>query len=102
MRLDRVRAVADAVLLEGYALYPYRASSRKNHFRWAFGVLAPRAWSEAGGSEAWWMETQCLLEIDEPSSIPEIALDVKARLLQTRRRKVERTDDRGVTFVPVD
>ncbi|AQA26166.1 hypothetical protein BTZ20_3066 [Rhodococcus sp. MTM3W5.2] len=37
----RVRAVADAVLYEGYLLYPYRASSRKNQSRWQFGVLGP-------------------------------------------------------------
>jgi hypothetical protein len=59
---DRARAIADAVLYEGYALYPYRPSSVKNQFRFPFGVLAPRAWSEAGGSESWWMETQCLVE----------------------------------------
>jgi hypothetical protein len=59
---DDARAVADAVLFEGYALYPYRASSPKNQLRWQFGVLAPRAWSEAGGGDPWWLETQCLIE----------------------------------------
>ena len=33
--------VADAVLFEGYVLYPYRASARKNQLRWQFGVLGP-------------------------------------------------------------
>ena len=28
--LDEVRRVADAVLYEGYILYPYRASAQKN------------------------------------------------------------------------
>ena len=37
----RARAVADAVLYEGYLLYPYRANSRKNQSRWQFGVLGP-------------------------------------------------------------
>ena len=41
MTLDQVRAVADAVLYEGYLLYPYRASSAKNQSRWQFGVLGP-------------------------------------------------------------
>ena len=36
---DRARAVADAVLYEGYLLYPYRATSSKNQSRWQFGVL---------------------------------------------------------------
>jgi hypothetical protein len=39
---DHARAVADAVLYEGYLLYPYRASSSKNQSRWQFGVLGPR------------------------------------------------------------
>ena len=62
MTFERARAIADAVLLEGYALYPYRPSSVKNQFRFPFGVLAPPAWSHGGGSESSWMETQCLLE----------------------------------------
>ena len=36
-------AVADAVLYEGYVLYPYRASAPKNQVRWQFGVLVPPA-----------------------------------------------------------
>src|SRR5262245_66629328 len=59
---EHARKVADAVLYEGYVLYPYRASARKNRLRWQFGVLAPRAWSEAGGGEAWWRQTACLVE----------------------------------------
>src|SRR5206468_3768742 len=58
------RAIADAVLFEGYALYPYRPSAPKNHLRFQFGVLAPRAWSKAGspGSrDAWWLQAQTLL-----------------------------------------
>ena len=42
-RFAAARAVADAVLYEGYVLYPYRASARKNQLRWQFGVLAPPA-----------------------------------------------------------
>jgi hypothetical protein len=61
MNFERARAIADAVLMEGYALYPYRASAPKNRYRWTFGVLAPRAWSEGGGCEAWWLETQFLV-----------------------------------------
>ena len=41
MNLELARAVADAVLYEGYLLYPYRASSAKNRSRWQFGVLGP-------------------------------------------------------------
>jgi hypothetical protein len=58
---EQALAVADAVLFEGDALYPYRPSALKNRMRWQFGVLAPRAWSEAGGGDAWWQETQVLV-----------------------------------------
>jgi len=68
MSFARTRAVADAVMMEGYTLYPYRPSAPKNRYRWTFGVLAPRAWSEAGGCEAWWLEAQ-LLVAGDPTSI---------------------------------
>jgi hypothetical protein len=58
------RRVADAVLYEGYLLYPYRASAQKNRLRWQFGVLAPRPWSEAGGGDPWASRTETLLEGD--------------------------------------
>jgi hypothetical protein len=41
VRLDDARRVADAVLFEGYLLYPYRASATKNQLRWQFGIVAP-------------------------------------------------------------
>ena len=93
-RFDAIRAIADAVLLEGYVLYPYRASSRKNQFRFAFGVLAPERWSAAGGCEPWWMETQCLLEGDAPR------VEGSVRFMQVVRRTVEEAQDGG--FVRVD
>ncbi|MDQ3579239.1 MAG: hypothetical protein M3443_16925, partial [Actinomycetota bacterium] len=37
MSLELARTVADAVLYEGYLLYPYRATSSKNRVRWQFG-----------------------------------------------------------------
>jgi hypothetical protein len=87
------KAVADAVLYEGYVLYPYRASSRKNQIRWQFGVLTPRAFSEADGSERWSMRTECLLE---PASSP--ALRIRVRCLQVQHRSVE--THIGDEFVP--
>ncbi len=38
-----VRSIADAVMYEGYMLYPYRPSSVKNRQRWTFGGLYPEA-----------------------------------------------------------
>lgn len=68
--LARVRRLADALLYEGYLLYPYRKSSQKNQRRWMFGTLAPRGDSEAlGGIEPWRCQTECLLEADADATI---------------------------------
>jgi hypothetical protein len=77
MTFDLARKVADAVLYEGYILYPYRASSAKNNFRFQFGVLAPREYSEKGGGEPWFAQTECLIE---PRGEP--AVDIRVRFLQ--------------------
>ncbi len=95
MTLDHARALADAVLVEGYALYPYRASAPKNRFRWTFGVLAPRTWSEAGGCEPWWLESQFLVANTGASR-----LLGQLRFFQVERRRVERVTADG--FEPVE
>jgi len=97
---DTARSVADAVLYEGYVLYPYRASSRKNQVRFQWGVLTPQAYSESDGSERWKATTQCLLLPDEDSVI-----HVRLRFLQTQRRVVERVSGHNfeaVTQLEVD
>lgn len=61
MNMALVDGIAKAVLYEGYMLYPYRPSSVKNLQRFNFGVVYPRAYSEAQGStDACTMQTQCL------------------------------------------
>jgi hypothetical protein len=47
MKFDALEKIADAVLYEGYILYPYRPSSIKNQQRWNFGTLFPRQFAEA-------------------------------------------------------
>jgi hypothetical protein len=42
-----VEQIADAILYEGYILYPYRATALKNAQRWNFGVLYPPAYAAA-------------------------------------------------------
>ena len=59
---DRARAVADAVLYEGYLLYPYRANSRKNQSRWQFGVLGPQGAADAGIGEDDSLSAQLLVD----------------------------------------
>jgi hypothetical protein len=63
MNTKHIDAIANAVLYEGYMLYPYRPSSVKNRQRFNFGVLYQKAYSEAqSGSDAWNMQTECLVK----------------------------------------
>lgn len=47
MNFEPLEALANAVLFEGYILYPYRPSAMKNRQRWNFGTLYPRAFAKA-------------------------------------------------------
>lgn len=49
--MDAGEKVAVAVLYEGYLLWPYRRSARRNQRRWTFGGVYPRAYSECGGDD---------------------------------------------------
>jgi hypothetical protein len=102
-RFAAARAVADAVLYEGYLLYPYRASSRKNQVRWQFGVLTPRTFSEADGSERWSMRTECLVaprRAADPTVAADPTIAVRIRCLQLQRRVVQAPSADG-GFEPV-
>jgi hypothetical protein len=94
--LDAVRAVADAVLYEGYLLYPYRASAAKNRSRWQFGVLGPPAAAVQAFAEAPDMSMQCLLA---PGSHPAVTLHL--RFLQLQARDVQRIAPDGA-YTPVE
>ncbi|GAC1399309.1 MAG: hypothetical protein NVS4B6_08110 [Mycobacterium sp.] len=93
---DRARAVADAVLYEGYLLYPYRASSRKNQSRWQFGVLGPPGAAAAGIGEEDTLAAQVLVR---SGGIP--SLSGVVRFLQLQHRGAER-DVGGGHFEQVD
>ncbi len=80
------RLVADAVLYEGYLLYPYRASSSKNHARWQFGVLGPPGVAGRGLGEESAMHLECLL--DPPDDPDSARLVVHLRFLQLQHRRV--------------
>ena len=90
------RAVADAVLYEGYVLYPYRASACKNQMRWQFGVLVPRGFAESDSPERHSMRTECIVD---PEVTPTLA--VRVRCLQVQHRSIEAVNDEGY-FVAVD
>ena len=46
MNASAVEKIANAVLYEGYLLYPYRPSAVKNRQRFNFGVLYPREYCD--------------------------------------------------------
>jgi len=62
VNLDPVRKIADAVLYEGYILYPYRASAQKNQSRWQFGVVMAPGYAAADPSETSFTRAECVLE----------------------------------------
>lgn len=95
-RFEAARTVADAVLYEGYVLYPYRASARKNQIRWQFGVLTPRSYADSHDNERWSARTEVLARTGEGAR-----LSVRVRFLQTQRRSVERACGAG-EFETVD
>jgi hypothetical protein len=62
VNFDRVAALAQTLLYEGYLLYPYRDSSVKNTHRWLFGTLYPRGFVETQAEgDRWWTQTECLV-----------------------------------------
>jgi hypothetical protein len=108
-RFATARGVADAVLYEGYVLYPYRASSSKNQVRFQWGVLMPPAYCEAEGSERWWARTECLLAPASAGEADDPVVHVRVRCLQTQRRRIEAAVAAGsagpgtpADFVPVE
>ena len=94
-RFAPARAVADAVLYEGYVLYPYRASARKNQLRWQFGVLVPPAHAARDQFERASMRTQVIVD---PGA--DATLFVRVRCLQVQRRYLEAVA--GERFVPAE
>lgn len=83
--MNVVQRIADAVLYEGYILYPYRPSAVKNQQRWNFGVVCPPEWETAQrGTENSTMQTECLIEADVSTTV-----DVKVRFLHLLLRESE-------------
>ena len=93
--MDAAKKIAEAVLYEGYILWPYRRSTVKNQQRWTFGGVYPRAYSESRGEDdPWLMQTQCLVTGDGDSTV-----DVKVRFLHVTERKVGKKSGDALEFV---
>ena len=84
MNLGAVRSIADAVLYEGYILYPYRASSAKNQSRWQFGVVMAPGYAAADSSESSFTQAEVVL-----AHTGQPVVQVILRFLQVQRRTTE-------------
>jgi hypothetical protein len=82
---EQARGVADAILYEGYLLYPYRQSSRKNQARFQFGVLMPPAYAAVDDCEPSASQTECLAEARDDARV-----QILVRFLHVQRRTVQR------------
>ena len=84
MNQQLVDTVVNAVLYEGYILYPYRATARKNRRRFTFGRVYPEAYSRAQlGAEPCSMQTECLVE-----GFPSATLGITVRFLHPLLRDI--------------
>jgi hypothetical protein len=81
MDLKLVEKIANAVLYEGYMLYPYRPSAIKNRQRFNFGVIYPQDYA-LSHDEFFCMQTECLA-----TSNWRMALDVRVRFLHLTARE---------------
>src|ERR1041384_863875 len=105
MNSELVERIIQALLYEGYVLYPYRPSAIKNRQRWNFGVLTPKSFSDANqGTEAWIMQTECIVQTPKDAR-----LNINARFLQlvseeAVEREISLTDQslNELTIVPRD
>jgi hypothetical protein len=93
-RLADARRVADAVLYEGYVLYPYRASAAKNQVRWQWGVVVPPAFVATDPSERQSLVTECVVEAADDAEI-----DVSVRFLHVQSRHIEAATADGLVAV---
>ena len=91
--MDAVSRIADAVLYEGYVLWPYRRSAVKNQRRWTFGGIYPGPHSAAHPDDAALMQTECLVEGEEPR------LELRVRFLHVVLRQVACREDGGLETV---
>jgi hypothetical protein len=92
--VDAVGRIADAVLYEGYVLWPYRKSAMKNQRRFTFGGVYPERHSAAHPDDRSTMQAQCFLR-----GGPDASLEVRVRFLHVVSRQVLRAGPGGLEAV---
>lgn len=92
MNPSLVEKIVNALIYEGYILYPYRPTTTKNGTRFPFGRVYPAAYSEAqNDAEPAMSQTECLVDTRGGSA----ALDIVVRFLHPITRTI------GVLYNPV-
>ncbi|HEX3370553.1 MAG TPA: hypothetical protein VHS56_13315 [Candidatus Cybelea sp.] len=106
--LEPALAVANAVLYEGYILFPYTASAKKNRIRWQFGVVVPQAYAALGSGEPSVSQTEVLLQAGNGTRVTVVVrfLQVETRWIQVRAgpefETVESVEIDGRRYVSFD
>ena len=91
-QMESLRAIANAVLYEGYMLYPYRPSALKNHRPgWSFGSLLPPGYVASNPGESALMTAEVLVSGGEKAE-----LTIEARFLQLLNDAADGTEERSV------
>lgn len=85
MPKDMIARITDAVLYEGYLLWPYRKSALKNHQRFTFGGVHPPAWEERSA-----VQTEVLLQGAEQAQV-----EASVRFLQVVERQALKATAEG-------
>lgn len=76
MSTDSIDRILEALLYEGYVLYPYRSDALKNRQRWNFGIVHPEGCNERSR-----VHTECIA-LGKDS-----VLNVELRFLQLQKRQ---------------
>ncbi|MGH3406019.1 MAG: hypothetical protein ACRDRJ_26495 [Streptosporangiaceae bacterium] len=99
--LAHARQVADAVLYEGYLLYPYHQAAQKNQVRFQFGVLMPPGYAEVDPHEPAAQQTECLLECPDDAQVRVLArfLQLQDRCVQSISPDTGELEDVGALYV---
>lgn len=96
MNAQLIDRSVQAVLYEGYILYPYRRSTKNQH-RWNFGSLFPREYSAGSGTgDPFMMQFQCLVNGGARSQ-----LSLQVRFLQLVDRAVGACNGDPDSFHPM-
>jgi len=96
-QMDRIVRIADAVLWEGYMLYPYRPSNVKNRHRWTFGGLYPVSYAAKNGEPSE-LRAEVLLQAPAESKVTVIVRFLHLLSQEAHGRTFQRAVAREVTL----